>query len=74
MRRKSFYDDDLLNPVRATQLTADTFDTNELEKAEVFTVTKLRQQAILELKSEKGAGEDETRSKMLKALNGEGVH
>ena len=62
------YFEDLLNPVKAS--THDTHEETHL--GEVFTAAKVTT-AIKGIKSGKPAGEDEIRSKMLKALTGEEI-
>ena len=57
-------------PVRAT--STDTCDSIDFGKEEVFTLTKVAA-AIVGLKSEKAAGEDEIPPELLKTLNGEKV-
>ena len=60
----------MLNPVRATP--TDKCDLIDCEKEEVFTLTETAA-AKQKLKTGKAAGEDEIRSEMLNALNGQGV-
>ena len=64
------YFENLLNQVKATP--TDTCDTIDFGKEEIFTLKEVVA-AIQGLKSGKAAGKDKIRSKMLKALNGEGV-
>ena len=64
------YFEDHLNPVKAS--TRDTQKVTHLGEEEVFTAAELTT-AITGIKSGKAAGEDEIRTKMLKALTGEGI-
>ena len=61
------YFKDLLNPIKTK--STDKWNSIDVEKEKVSALTEVAA-AIRRLKSEKAAGEDEARPKILKALNG----